>query len=183
MIRNWRRFLWLMAVAALLFYLVPRAARALYPLPYIDIITFYAHREGIDPLLVAAVTRVESKFYPYAQSEQGARGLMQLMPETAKLAAEHLKLPYKPDLLFNPEYNLRLGCWYLAALLREFDNLPIALAAYNGGRGNVHSWLEEGIWDGSLQNLDKIPFGETREFVRRVLLNYRIYRFLYPHIH
>ncbi|MDN5345513.1 MAG: soluble lytic murein transglycosylase [Clostridia bacterium] len=140
----------------------------------------YARQEGVDPLLVAAVTRVESKFYPGARSDQGARGLMQLMPDTARLAAGHLGLPYDPEKLFNPEYNLRLGTWYLAALLREFHDLAPALAAYNGGRGNVHNWLERGVWDGSSRNLRQIPFPETRAFVRQVLQNYRIYRFLYP---
>ncbi|GEA18880.1 MAG: soluble lytic murein transglycosylase [Moorella sp. (in: firmicutes)] len=182
MIKTWRRYLWLLVVAALLSFLLPRAVRVFYPLPYIEIIVNYAHQEGLDPLLVAAVTRVESKFYPRAQSAQGARGLMQLMPETARLAAGQLGLPYDPDRLFSPEYNLRLGSWYLAALLREFGDLTPALAAYNGGRGNVHNWLERRIWDGSSRNLSQVPFPETREFVRQVLQNYRIYRILYPDV-
>ncbi|WP_258359617.1 lytic transglycosylase domain-containing protein [Moorella sulfitireducens (nom. illeg.)] len=180
MIKNWRLYLWLLVVVAILFGLLPRAGRLFYPLPYLEFIVEYAHQEGLDPLLVAAVTRVESKFYPRAQSAEGARGLMQLMPETARLAAGQLGLAYDPERLFSPEYNLRLGSWYLAELLREFGDLNPALAAYNGGRGNVHNWLEKGVWDGSTRNLDQIPFPETREFVRRVLYDYRVYRTLYP---
>jgi len=175
-----RRFLWLLLLLALLTWLLPRAGRLLYPLPYKDTIVTYARRERLDPLLVAAITRVESKFYPRARSEQGARGLMQLMPDTARLAAGHLGLPYDEDRLFNPEYNLRLGTWYLARLVQEFGNLIPALAAYNGGRGNVHNWLEQGIWDGSSINLSRVPYPETREFVRQVLQDYRAYRILYP---
>lgn len=177
-----RRYLWLLVLAGLLVLLLPRAARLLYPLPYQDIIVTWARREGLDPLLVAAVTRVESKFYPRARSEQGARGLMQLMPDTARLAAGHLGLPYDDDRLFIPEYNLRLGTWYLARLVQEFGDLTPALAAYNGGRGNVHNWLERGLWDGSSRSLSRVPYPETREFVHQVLQDYRVYRILYPNV-
>ncbi|APC09045.1 lytic transglycosylase domain-containing protein [Neomoorella thermoacetica] len=177
-----RRLLWLLFLLALLAFLLPRAGRLLYPLPYRDSITTYAHREGLDPLLVAAVARVESKFDPRARSDQGAMGLMQLMPETARLAAGHLGLPFAPDRLYEPDYNLRLGSWYLARLLDEFGDVNPALAAYNGGRGHVHEWLDSGVWDGSYGNLRQIPFPETREFVRKVLRDYRIYRFLYSDV-
>lgn len=177
-----RRFLWLLLLLALLAWLLPRAGRLFYPLPYRDSIVTYAHREGLDPLLVAAVARVESKFYPRARSNQGALGLMQLMPDTARLAAGHLGLPFEPDRLYNPDYNLRLGSWYLARLLEEFGDVNPALAAYNGGRGHVHEWLNGGVWDGSYANLRQVPFPETREFVRRVRQDYRIYRFLYPDV-
>jgi len=177
-----RRFLVLLLFIAILFYLVPQVARLFYPFPYRAIIIQYAGRERLDPSLVAAVTRVESKFYPRAQSEQGARGLMQLMPDTARVAAGQLGLPFELDRLYEPEYNLRLGSWYLAQLLREFGDLAPALAAYNGGRGNIYNWLDKGIWDGSSRNLQQIPFPETREFVRRVFKDYRVYRLLYPNV-
>src|SRR5690606_25600418 len=84
------------------------------------------------------------------------------------------------------ETNIEIGTWYLADLLRTFDgDLVLALAAYNGGRGNVSRWLEDqtqaAVRVGSLdQRLAAIPFAETRRFVRRVLDGYRVYRLLYP---
>lgn len=170
-------------ILALVIYLLPKMARLIYPFPYKEAIVQNARQEGIDPALIVAVVRVESRFYPLAKSKQGARGLMQLMPDTARSVAERLGLPYDDDRLFIPDYNLRLGSRYLAQLYREFGDLPPALAAYNGGRGNVYNWLEKGTWDGSLENIYHVPFPETREFVRSVLKNYRVYRILYPEVH
>jgi len=75
---------------------------------------------------------------------------------------------------------IRLGAWYLANLENEFaGNSVIVLAAYNGGRGNVHKWLEEDKISGSARDIEMIPFPETKNFVRKVLWNYRIYKWLY----
>jgi len=178
-----RPILWLIILVSLIIYLAPRAARILFPFPYRETIIQFARQESLDPLLITAVIKVESKFNPRAESTEGARGLMQLMPETARLAAGQLNLPFEPDRLFIPEYNLRLGSWYLASLVEEFGDLVPALAAYNGGRGNVHRWLDSGSWDGTRENLKGIPFPETREFVRNVITNYRVYRFLYTDVH
>ncbi|NMB46643.1 MAG: lytic transglycosylase domain-containing protein [Firmicutes bacterium] len=176
-----KRRLWaLLFFLILIFYLLPRGVRVFYPFLYREIIVECADRERLDPALVAAVTRVESRFYPRARSEQGALGLMQLMPETAEAAAVELGLSFEREYLYDPQYNIRLGSWYLAQLLREFGDLKPALAAYNGGQGNVRTWLGTGIWDGSYNNLHQIPFAETREFVRRVFRDYRVYSLAYP---
>ncbi|MDN5348263.1 MAG: soluble lytic murein transglycosylase [Clostridia bacterium] len=178
-----RRWFWSLLLLAGLFWFLPTLGRFLYPLPYSQIIFSVARQSRLDPLLVAAVIRVESKFYPWAKSERGALGLMQLMPETARWVAEMQGLKYEGEKLMEPEYNLKLGCWYLAHLRDEFGgDLVPALAAYNGGRGRIRTWLNEGIWDGSLDTLDRIPYAETREFVKRVIYDYRIYRLLYPHL-
>lgn len=175
--RGWIFLLLLTAVAVLL---AKPAARLVYPFPYRESILHYAGQNGLDPLLVLALVRTESKFYPLAESVTGARGLMQIMPETGRWVAGRLREEFDPERLFEPDYNLRLGTWYLAHLIGEFQgNLPAALAAYNGGRHNVEAWLGRGLWDGSTEALDKIPFPETREFVRQVLRDYRVYRFLY----
>lgn len=159
------------------------AGRLFYPLPYRESVFFYARNNGLDPLLVMAVIRTESKFYPLAESSTGARGLMQVMPETARWVAGRLKIPFQPERLFEPDYNLRLGTWYLAYLIREFNgNLAAALAAYNGGKENVKGWLAGDIWSGSIADLKEIPFPETRGFVRQVLRDYRMYRFFYPEL-
>lgn len=159
----------------------PRLARLFHPLPYRAEIGAAAAAQGLDPFFIAAVIRTESSFRENAVSPEGARGLMQLLPSTAEwIAAQNGENDFHPDKLFEPRYNITAGTRYLADLLRQFEgNEVAALAAYNGGRGRVQRWLEEGLWDGSEATLARIPFGETRAFVKRVLKNYRSYRELY----
>ncbi len=152
----------------------------LYPLEYRTILFQRAAEHGLDPYLVAALIRAESRFRPGATSPQGARGLMQIMPETGKWVADQLQLPFGPDLLYDPDYNMRLGCWYLADLLNEFDgDYVLALAAYNGGRNNVKKWLNEQRWTGEHSTLEQIPFAETRHYVAIVLRDHKRYLWLY----
>lgn len=167
--------------AALLAVALWGLARLLYPLPYRDLIFAAAARHGLDPLLVAAVVRVESRFHPGAVSSVGARGLMQVLPGTGEWVAGRIGLePFRADLLYDPEVNLAIGTWYLAYLQDEFGGrLPAALAAYNAGRETVRRWLAAGEWDGEARTLGRVPYPETRRFVRLVLRDYRIYRFLY----
>lgn len=151
-----------------------------YPLTYQPIIFQQAREHGLDPYLVAAVIRAESRFRPRAISPQGARGLMQIMPETGKWVADQMNLPFQPDQLYDPEYNIRIGSWYLSNLVKEFGGDPVlALAAYNGGRTNVQKWLRERQWTGEHHTLDQIPFQETRYYVAAVLRDYQRYLWLY----
>jgi len=153
------------------------ALMQLYPVDYRSHIARCGGEHGLDPYLVAAVIRAESRFRPEATSPQGARGLMQIMPDTGRWVAQQLGLPYDDDLLYEPEYNIRVGCWYLAALLREFAGDPVlALAAYNGGLSNVYAWLSERRWSGEVAH---IPFPETRHYVAAVLRDHKRYRLLY----
>lgn len=178
---SWKRVAaYVAAVAAIFLLLSPWWGRLYYPFPYQEEVFQYAAEFHLDPYLVIAVIRVESHFNPGACSSRGAVGLMQLMPETARWAASDLGLEYRPELLEDPAYNLRLGSWYLAWLHRKFDGqLPLMLAAYNGGHGQVQGWLAGRVWDGSLGGLNDVPFRETRQFVRRVHRDYRLYRFFY----
>ncbi len=152
-----------------------------YPWPYRAEITAAAERYRLDSYLVAALIKVESNFDPRACSEAGARGLMQVMPRTGAWAARAVGITaFSPEQLYQPEVNLLVGCWYLRHLLDEFEgNLVAALAAYNAGRGNVHAWLRAGRWQGTLADLEKIPFPETAVYVRMVLRCYQVYKFLY----
>lgn len=152
----------------------------LYPYTYRELIEQEGERYNIPPLLLAAVIRVESKFNSSTTSRKDARGLMQIVPDTGAWAAEKIGLtPFSPEQLYEPDINIRIGAWYLHHLLDEFEgNLVAALAAYNGGQGNVRTWLRDG-WDGSYDRLDLVPFSETRMFVKRVLDDYRVYRWLY----
>lgn len=170
----------LLVVFALLYAIGP-ALRWLYPLRYAEPAVRYAEANRLDPLLLIAVMRVESRFDPGARSREGAMGLMQLMPETARWAAGQMKLPHvDAEELTDPELNLAIGAWYLASLYDEFNGDPVlALAAYNGGAGNVRRWLAEQKWSGHQETIHDIPFPETRSYVRKVLDVYSIYRWLY----
>jgi len=152
-----------------------------YPLEYREAIYQNANNFAIDPLLIAAIIRVESKFDANAQSARGARGLMQIMPETGAWVAAKIGIEnYNDVMLLDPEINIKIGTWYLANLSQEFDHdLIIVLAAYNGGRGNVRKWLEKEDWDGRHETIKDIPFPETKEYIWRVLRDYERYKKIY----
>ncbi|MDR7416149.1 MAG: transglycosylase SLT domain-containing protein [Armatimonadota bacterium] len=149
--------------------------RLAYPLAYWDAVRKAAREAGLDPFLVLAVVREESRFDPQAVSPAGAVGLMQLLPMTARELEPAVRFR---DLL-NPETNLRLGARYLAAQLRAFGDLRLALAAYNAGPSAARKFASGGMGDPD-EFVERIPYGETRTYLRRVLESYGIYRWLYP---
>jgi soluble lytic murein transglycosylase len=155
--------------------------RVLFPVYHRDIIFRYSEKYGVDPYLIAAIIRAESKFYHKATSRKDARGLMQISPITGMWAAEVLGIEgYDPEMLYEPETNIMIGCWYVHMLKKEFgDNLRTVIAAYNGGSGNVTRWLADERYSSDGRTLDHIPFGETRGYVEKVIKNYRIYSNLY----
>ncbi|NMA69227.1 MAG: lytic transglycosylase domain-containing protein [Desulfitobacterium sp.] len=154
--------------------------KILYPYPYRALIEEYGERYNVDPLLVISVIRAESKFLPQSQSHKGALGLMQLMPDTAKWIAETTgDKNYSENLLREPEKNIQYGTWYIASLQKEFEELILVLAAYNGGRGHVNKWIESYQLDLENLKIEDIPFKETKEYVAKVIDNYENYRKLY----
>lgn len=159
----------------------PPVQKILYPYPHRATIEKYAKEYGVDPLLVISVMREESKFLPRSESHKGAKGLMQLMPETAKWIAQNMgEKGYSEADLLNPEKNIQFGTWYLANLENEFSgNIILVIAAYNGGRGHVKEWIQtEQIDPGNVKS-SGIPFQETRQYVERVLQSYQKYIMLY----
>ena len=154
-----------------------RVRRLFYPLPYYDLTLKYAQAYNQDPYLLSAMMKVESSFRPSAVSVKGARGLMQIMPETGLSVADQLGLTdFNVDQLFIPEINIRIGACYLAGLEDEFNgNVTLMLAAYNGGIGNVTEWLA----DGHINEIENIPFPETRHYIKKVLRYHKIYSHLY----
>jgi soluble lytic murein transglycosylase len=170
----------LVALAVLLGFSSQWLVARIYPLQYKESLFREAQTNGLDPYLIAAVVRSESHFDAAATSSEGARGLMQIMPDTGEWAAAQMKVPFTANMLYDPDYNLRIGCWYLAHLQQEFGGDPVlALAAYNGGRGNVTKWLSDRQWTGEHQTLEQIPFPETRLYVAKVLRDVGRYRFIY----
>ena len=134
--------------------------------------------------LVLAVIRQESEFDEDATSYVGARGLMQLMTYTAKLVAKQAKLPYSKNKLKNPDYNIKLGSYYLAGLLEVYEgSYPFALAAYNAGPKRVKYWkkINGNPQKGNINYIDwieLIKFKETRNYVQRVLENVNVYKYM-----
>jgi soluble lytic murein transglycosylase len=155
--------------------------RLFYPWPYRTEITQTAERDAIDPYLLTALVRQESHFNSNAVSTAGARGLMQVMPETAYWSARQMGLQsFDESQLDQPGVNLLIGSWYLAYLLQEFHGNQVAgLAAYNAGRNHVELWLEGGLWKGTMADVDHVPFPETQSYLRAVMRDYQIYRYLY----
>jgi len=152
-----------------------------YPLPHRDVVFSTSSDYGVDPYLVFAIIRAESKYQTTAESPQGAKGLMQIMPETAALIAQQIgQQEFSTEDLHDPQTNIRFGCWYINNLKKEYnDNLPLTIAAYNAGRGTVQDWRNKNIWSGGVEDLDAIPFPETREYVKNVLKNYEAYQAIY----
>ena len=152
-----------------------------YPLAFWATIRKIAQERDLDPYLVLALIRQESIFDPRALSPASAFGLMQLLPSTAVRTAAQLGLPPPPpENLYEPELNLTLGTHYLKELLRRYPNNPAkALAAYNAGENAVARWEKQIAAEDEEEFIERIPYRETRLYVKLVLRNHRIYRRIY----
>ena len=150
-----------------------------HPLDFEELILRYSEEHDLDPFFVMAVIRTESSFNPEAVSPVGARGLMQIMPDTAVDLAARMGINHREEYLFLPAYNIRMGTFYLRRLLDYFGEQDTALAAYNGGWGNVSNWLQDPQFSLDGRTLHHIPFTETRNYVERVNQYMEIYRELY----
>jgi soluble lytic murein transglycosylase len=162
----------------------PRAPRAFwqlsYPRPYSATVQAAAAEFNVDPLLIWAIMRQESRFDPDALSYVGARGLMQVMPSTQAWITEQVAEDIPPGDAFTPEASIRMGAWFLRFLLDYFDgDLELAIAAYNGGAGSVDGWRASPLVSDRDDLLRWIGFGETREYLGHVSLNYQVYQALY----
>lgn len=145
-----------------------------YPLRFFDI-TGPVSGSTLDPLLVTALIRQESAFNTRARSRVGARGLMQLMPATAKMMSR-----IRTGKLYEPQTNIALGTQYLRKRLAQYDgDVELTLAAYNAGFSRVDEWKRRYPTDNRILFLDLIPFKETREYVSSILRNYYWYTKLY----
>lgn len=159
----------------------PVVLRLVFPYPMRSLVEREAAEQGIDPYLVAALIRQESNFRPAVVSRAGARGLMQLMPQTAREVARRSGVPWDARYLESAEVNLYLGATHLASLLRQYDGQVVpALAAYNAGGRPVSRWLRYPEASDPVQFVERIPYAETRGYVRSVLRNRELYRQIYP---
>ncbi len=155
--------------------------RLAYPVGNPSLVDRYAQARNLDPALLCALILEESRFHAQAVSPAGARGLMQVMPQTGKNIARDLQIRrFSGEQLFDPAVNIRLGSWYFARMLEEFGGKAhLALAAYNAGPNAVRKWLANGRSSGDDEFVENIPYPETRNYVIRVMGSAQVYRFLY----
>ncbi|HUB73576.1 MAG TPA: lytic transglycosylase domain-containing protein [Solirubrobacteraceae bacterium] len=162
--------------------LLHQATRELtLPLSDAGIIREQAAQKRLEPALIAAVIYAETKFDP-RPSSAGAQGLMQILPSTAYYLA-HLSggVRFTASDLAKPSVNVAYGSYYLRYLLDHYrGDEMLAVAAYNGGIGNVDSWVARARAAGRRLSVEEIPFAQTREYVQRVLSAQRAYRATYP---
>lgn len=157
-----------------------RAYRLLFPVLDRDELTRNAKENRLDPALVAGLIRQESNFNPRALSVAGARGLMQVLPSVGEEVSHSLHYPvWSPSLLFDADASLQLGTAHLAAFSKQYGPLPRVLAAYNAGGSRVTRWVNKAGMDDPELFAERVPFAETRDYVRIVQRNAELYRALY----
>ena len=154
-----------------------------YPMEYTELIRSRAAAEGLEPAYVAAVILAESSYDPQAVSSVNAQGLMQIMPETGAWIAGKFDETYVEGCLFDPETNIRYGCWYLGYLLRRYDgDKTCSTAAYHSGQGTVDGWLKNPEYSTDGRTLNIIGGPRANTYVGRVLEYYEKYTQLYANL-
>ena len=187
-IKNRGEFLYLGYIAMklqdykeVIYYAEPKKDRELlpysYPLGFWDRLKPAADMNNLDAHLVAALIREESRFDPQVISWAGAVGLMQLMPATARRLKHEAKVELKDRAgLHDPGKNILLGTHYLSKLMSEFEDVPLAVAAYNAGENRIRQWIVRFQDNDIFEFIENIPYRETRRYVKRVLKSYWQYR-------
>lgn len=152
-----------------------------FPYKYQEYVDMYSKEYNLDPLFVLSVMKTESKFDDNAHSHKNAVGLMQITVETGEWAANEMGYTtFSKDDLYDEQYNIRMGCWYLRWLGDMFDNdRDLMVAAYNAGPTNVQNWLKDKNYSSNGKNIEYIPFGETKKYVDKVNTYYSVYEYLY----
>ena len=167
-------------------FICTRIELGLHPKPdeYAEFVEKYAQEYSVSEELVWAVIKTESGFDSSAVSNKGAIGLMQMMPSTFEwLTNDILRDHHNSGMLYDPETNIRYGTYYLSRLYSRFGDWDTAIAAYNGGEGNVSEWLADLRYsdDGKKLKIENIPdeFSETENYVKKVNKAFRKYKELY----
>lgn len=153
--------------------------KKIYKIDYSKYVEKYSKEYDVDKYLIYATIKAESNFNQYAKSSQGALGLMQLLYSTAEEIAPKAGISITEETIYDAEININLGTKLLSILLQKYDNTGLALAAYNAGSGNVDNWINKGIIKNDGSDLENIPFQETNNYVRKILMDYEIYLKLY----
>jgi len=155
------------------------AVLKLHPMPYRDMVKEASQRHGVSEALIFAIIKTESGFDKDAVSRAGAMGLMQITPDTfdyiiEKSGAKQMDV----SMLLDPKTSIDSGTFLIARHMDEFSDLKSALCAYNAGRGAVNKWLGDSRYSSDAVTLTKIPYKETRNYVKKVMFSYKIYSIL-----
>lgn len=152
--------------------------RRKYPCEYGEFVEKYSVEYGVPEYVVYSCIKTESSFDPGAQSSKGARGLMQIMPDTFTWLCTLTKENYETGMLFDPETNIKYGTYYLSYLYLRYNDWETVYAAYNAGPGAVDGWLSdpECAKDGKLTD---IPYKETSRYVKKMTKAVEMYQKLY----
>ncbi len=175
--RNGRRTAAILVIAAVIIIIAGAAAlvgydrymRSAYPIKYENYVERYARDNNIDKFLVYAVIKTESGFRSDAVSNVGARGLMQIMEDTfdwIKFKTGDEDTVYYD--MYDPQTNIRYGCYLLGFLCDEFEDVETAMAAYHAGRGKVNEWLSDKEISSDGVHLDTIPISDTAHYVSKI---------------
>lgn len=149
-----------------------------FPVKYQDMVNQRAKMLHLDPAYIYAIIRQESAFHPEIVSSVGARGLMQMMPRTAKHISRHYRIPYQHEKqLFTPHKNIELGTIYLSHLSKIFEQHPVLIAAaYNAGPQSVHRWIKQNPTQNMAIWIETLPWKETRNYVKNIVAFQTIYQ-------
>ena len=150
-----------------------------YKLEYTEYVKKYANEYNVDEYLIYAIIKAESNFKQDAVSHRGAKGLMQLMYSTAEDISKRINIELNENNILDPDININLGTKYISMLIQKYNNINLALAAYNAGSGNVDGWIEKGTLKSDGSDIENVPFTETNNYVRKILRDYEIYKNIY----
>ena len=160
-----------------------RIQKIIYKKDYQEYVQKYSQEYDVDENLVYALIKAESNFNASAESGKGAIGLMQLMESTAQDVCKKTDLNISNEDLKNkllePEININIGTKYLSILIEKYQNIEVAITAYNAGIGTVDNWIEKGIIKSDGSDIENIPYKETNNYVRKILRDYKIYEKIY----
>ena len=148
-----------------------------FPRKYLSEISAFCEGLKIEPALILAIVKTESSFKKDKVSDKGAIGLMQIMPDTAKYISDTFFAGENYD-LFDEKTNLLFGITYIKYLYEKFPQTSLMLCAYNAGEGRVNSWLNKKEYSKDGKSLSNIPFKETKNYLKKVNLYFKIYSFL-----
>ena len=153
----------------------------MHPLPYYETVEKYSTEYAVPKEIIYAVMNTESSFKSDAVSSKGAIGLMQITPDTFSWLCsktQEEETDYSPDLLYNPEINIKYGTYFLSLLYTEFGVWDTVYAAYNAGRGKVGEWLKSNEYN-QIGKIVNIPYRETANYVEKVSKAVLVYKKLY----
>jgi len=147
---------------------------------YKEYVELYSEKYNLDKNLVYAVIKSESNFNENAVSKKGAAGLMQITENTARWAVNEIGIEnFETSMIFSPEINIEIGCWYLNWLIKNFGDIETVIAAYNAGNGNVSKWLSDKEYSKDGVKISSIPYSETKSYVKKVKIYYALYKIIY----